>query len=93
MGKAQFNEEHMRMLETDILGTKFHSGDIVGEDEAEILNTFNWAYHEGEAMICHNHYEDKDNFVAVIRTICEKFNVYYRIFEDEGGIYLELIPE
>lgn len=91
--KPLFSEEHLKEIERLFLGPSRPIGlDIINEDVAEILNTFNYAYFEGDASICHIYYGMKDPVVLAVEALCQKLNVFYEIYENGDEITLNLRP-
>lgn len=94
MGKVMFDSTHMKQLERELLTPEQIRGyDVADEDTADILNTFNWAFHEGDATICTTDYPEKEKLFLIVKTLCENLQVEHRLFEKHGEILLELIPE
>lgn len=92
--KVKFNQEHMTRLEKKFLLSEDQKNgfDVLDEDTADILSTFNWAWHEGDATICHKEYENKDEIINTFRTLCEELNVFFEIVEHSNEYLLDLLP-
>lgn len=95
MGTNKFDLKHMKKLEDQFKLTDEQKNglDVMKEDVADLLNTFNWAMYEGDAMICSNDFHEKEDWINRFKTICEDLQVYYNIIYKDDGVYLDLLPE
>ncbi|MEK5357814.1 hypothetical protein [Paenibacillus sp. FSL L8-0709] len=92
--KTIFSKEHFKLLEKFYgLTTEQTNGlDVVTEDISDVLETFDFAWQDGETGICYKEYDKCEMLVRRIREHCEELNVYYEIRESEDEFILDLLP-
>ncbi|MGG3471649.1 hypothetical protein ABES02_29800 [Neobacillus pocheonensis] len=83
---VRFGEAHMKELEDMFrLTDEQRIGlDVAGDLVADMLSTFNWAMHEGDAAICYVGFPEANQVIGWIRNYCTERCIDFEIRLEAG---------